>query len=243
MTVTNLGTRRVDVEARISGPPGFVITSPGRTGDTDVLGLPEGGNVSFSATISAEEEQAAVRAVNPFTLFLSAEGGPEVTAPITLVGEASWYASGPYGDFDEPHPPERPEILSGESPLGGEGWQAMSVAEPAVNLVSGVTGERGTYYLACDVLAGRARRARLRVACNDGTKVWWSGQEVWYQHEHRPADGRVSADEFPVELRQGGNRLVIKMAQCSPRRFLSVVLKDPDGHLLLDLATAQPQPG
>jgi len=240
VTVANVGARRVDIHTRITGPPGFVITIPGRAGNSDLATLPEGGNVSFSTAISAQEDQALVRLVNPFTLFISTENGPEVASPITLVGEVLWYASGPYGEFDDSHPPEHAGVLSGETALGGEGWQALSVAEPAVNLVGGLTGERGTYYLACDLLAGRARRARLRVACNDGTRVWLNAQEAWHQHEHRPADGRVSADEFPVELRQGGNRLVIKMAQCSPRRFLSAVLKDPDGRLLLDFAATHP---
>jgi ADP-ribosylglycohydrolase len=237
ITVANLGTRRVDIRTRIGGPAGFVITT-----NSDLISLPEGGNVSFSATISAQQGQALVGPVNPFTLHVSVESGPEFAAPITLVGAALWYGSGPYGDFEQSHPPESPAILSGETALGGEGWQVMSVAEPAVNLTAGLAGERGTYYLASDVLAGRARRARLRIACNDGTKVWCNGQEVWQQHEHRPADGRVSGDEFAVDLREGWNRLVIKMAQCSPRRFLSAVLKDADGYLLLDVANTRPRP-
>lgn len=86
-----------------------------------------------------------------------------------------------------------------------------------------------------------ARRARLRVGCNDGTKVWLNGQEVFFRHEHRPVSPS-SADEFEVELREGWNRLVIKMAQCSPRRFLAAALRDQQGHLLLEAVNSSPRP-
>jgi hypothetical protein len=81
----------------------------------------------------------------------------------------------------------------------------------------------------------RRRRGRLRVGCNDGTKVWLNGQEIFFQHEHRPVSP-LSADEFEVELREGWNRLVVKMAQCSPRRFLSAALKNLDGQMLAEAA-------
>ncbi len=112
--------------------------------------------------------------------------------------------------------------------------------EPSVNVLAGLEGEQGTYYVATDLLARRRRRARLRVGSNDGTRTWLNGEEVFSQHEHRVVSP-LSADEFEVELREGWNRLVIKMAQCSPRRFLSVVLKDLQGHVLLDAANTIPR--
>ena len=78
------------------------------------------------------------------------------------------------------------------------------------------------------------------MGCNDGTRVWLNGQEVFFQHEHRSVSSS-SADEFEVELREGWNRLVIKMAQCSPRRFLSVALKDLDGQLLVEAGNTAPR--
>ena len=133
-------------------------------------------------------------------------------------------------------------ILSGQAALGGEGWQRLSVAEPAVNLLADLKGERGTYYVGTDFAAPRSGGARLRVGCNDGTKVWVNGRSVFEQHDHRPSSP-VSGDEFGVELREGWNRLVIKMAQCSPRRFLSAVLKDGEGQLLLGAANTFPRAG
>jgi hypothetical protein len=247
ITLTNLGTRSMDLRARISAPPGFVATT-----NSDRVTLPEDSTVSFSAVISAPRERAQVALVNPCTLFVTVEGGAEVAAPISLVGEAIWYASGPYGDFDQPHPPENPAILSGEAVLGGEGagepseaafgWRRLSVAEPAVSLLGDLPGDRGTYYLATDYLLPRPRSARLRVSCNDGIHAWCNGQETWHQHEHRPADPRTSADEFPLDLREGWNRVVIKLAQCSPRRFLSVTLKDQAGQHLIEAANTAPRP-
>ena len=233
--VTNAATRSVDLRTRISAPAGFVVTT-----NSDQITLPEGATVSFTATISAPKEHAQIAVTNPCTLFLSVEGGEEVTLPITLVGEGLWYAAGPYEDFEVGHSPEQPAVLSGEAAIDGEGWQRLSAAEPAVNLLTDLEGEQGTYYLATDVEAPRARRARLRVGCNDGTKVWLNGQEVFFQHEHRPV-APVSADEFEVELREGWNRLVIKMAQCSPRRLLSAVLKDLEGQLLVEAVNTSPR--
>ena len=234
--IANVSTRSLDLEARVSAPAGFVVTT-----GSGAMTLPEGGSVSFTTTISAPQEQARISVVNPCTLFLAVEDGSEMSVPITLVGEALWYAAGPYGDFDEAHTPEQPGILAGDRPLGADGWQRLSVSEPAANVLAELETERGTYYLATDVFLPRARRARLRVGCNDGTKVWLNGQEVFLRHEHRPVSPS-SADEFEVELREGWNRLVIKMAQCSPRRFLAAALKDLEGHLLMEAVNSSPRP-
>jgi hypothetical protein len=228
VALTNAATRSLEVHARVSAPAGFVVTTT-----SEPIGLAEGTTVSFMVTVSAPAEHARIAVVNPCTLYLSVDDGTEATVPITLVGEAVWFAAGPYSDFDETHAPEQPGILSGEAPLGPDGWQTLSVPEPSVNLLTRLGGEQGTYYLATDLFARRRRRGRLRVACNDGTKTWLNGRELFYQHEHRPVSP-LSADEFEVELREGWNRLVVKMAQCSPRRFLSVVAKDAQGHVLLE---------
>jgi ADP-ribosylglycohydrolase len=228
IAVTNVGTRSIDLRARVSAPAGFIVATR-----SDQMALPESGTVSFAATVSVSGEQTRIAPSNPCTLFISVEGVGEYMVPIALVGEQLWYAAGPYGDFDQAHAPEQPGVLSGDAALGGEGWRALSVAEPAVNLLSGLEGEQGTYYLASDVMVPRPRRSRLRVGCNDATKVWLNGQQVFFQHEHRPVSP-LGADEFEVGLREGWNRLVIKMAQCSPRRFLSAVFKDLDGHVLVE---------
>jgi hypothetical protein len=107
-----------------------------------------------------------------------------------------------------------------------------------VNVVAGLEGEQGVYYFATDVLVAMATRARLRIACNDGVRAWLNGGEAWQQHEHRPASA-LSADEFDVELREGWNRLVIKMAQCTPRRYLAVTFLDPEGQVLLEAANTE----
>lgn len=229
IALTNTSSRSLDLSARVSAPAGFVVAT-----NSDQITLPAGATVSFNATISAPVEHAQVAAANPCTLVLAIEGEAALTAPITLVGEELWHAAGPYGDFDQAHSPEQPGVLSGETPLGGEGWQELSVPEPAVNLLAGFQGDRGTYYLAADIRAPRARRGRLRIGCNDGTKVWLNGQQIFYGHEHRPVSP-ASVDEFDASFREGANRVVIKMAQCSPRRFLSVAFLDVDGHVLVEL--------
>jgi len=221
--------RTIEVRARLEAPEGFVVVA-----DDDPITLAEGGTVSFSLSVSAPEGNCDLAAVNPCVLFLSVEEEAEMAVPITLLGESVWFAAGPFGDFDQAHWPEQPELLNGRRQLGGEGWRRLSVVEPAVNVLAGLEGKQGAHYLATDYLLPAAMRARLRVGCNDGTRVWLNGEEAFSQHEHRPADARVSADEFEVDLVEGWNRLVIKMAQCSPRRFLSVALKGGDGQMLVE---------
>jgi hypothetical protein len=233
--IANAGARSLDLRARISAPVGFTVTT-----QSERITLPEGSSVSFMAAFSAPEEHARIGAANPLTLFVSLEDLTEMTFPISLVGESLWHVAGPYGSFDEAHAPEQAGILSGETLLGGEGWRRLSVPEPAVNLLAGMEGEQGTYYLATDYYMPRARAARLRIGCNDGAKVWLGGREIHSQHEHRPVSPS-SADEFDAELWQGWNRLVIKMAQCSPRRFLSVVWKSPDQQILLEAVNTFPR--
>lgn len=236
IALTNTANRSLEVRARLSAPTGFVVATT-----SESLSLPEGTTVSFMVTCSAPRGHASISAVNAFTLFLSVDDGSEATVPVTLVGESLWYAAGPYGSFDEAHAPEQPGVLSGEMPLGGDGWRELSVCEPAVNLLARLEGEQGTYYLATDVSAPRAMRARLRVGCNDGTKVWLNRHEVMSQHEHRPVSA-LSADEVEVELAAGWNRLVIKMAQCSARRFLSAAFVDLQGQILLEAVNTVPRP-
>jgi len=234
--LANTASRSLEVRARLSAPAGFVVAMT-----SEAISLPEGATVSFLLTCSAPREHASISLVNPCTLFLSVDDGSEATVPVTLVGESLWYAAGPYGSFDEAHAPEQPGVLSGEMPLGGDGWRELSVAEPAVNVLAELEGEQGTYYLATDVSTPRAIRARLRVGCNDGTVVWLNRKEVLSQHEHRPVSA-LSADEVEVELAQGWNRLVIKMAQCSPRRFLSAAFKDLQGQVLLEAGNTMVRP-
>ncbi len=235
--LSNTTNRTIEVQSRLSAPAGFVVAA-----GSESLTLTEGTMVSFVITCTAPQGIARIAPSNPFTLFLKVDDGSEFTVPITLVGESLWYASGPYGSFDDAHAPEDPAVLSGERTLEGEGWRPLSVAEPMVNVVSGLEGEQGAYYLASDVLLPVTTRARLRLACNDGTKVWINGAEVFSQHEHRPASP-LSADEIEVDVKEGWNRLVIKMAQCTPRRFLSVALKDTRGDVLLEGANTEPRGG
>jgi ADP-ribosylglycohydrolase len=235
VALSNTVGRSLEVRVRLSAPAGFVVTTT-----SDSILLSEGETVSFMLTCSAPKEHARIAIANPCTLFLSVDDGSEVTIPITLLGEALWYAAGPYGSFDEAHAPEQPGILAGSMPLGAEGWQLLSVPEPMTSILAALEGEQGTYYLGTDISAPRTRRARLRVGCNDGTKLWLNGQEVFSQHEHRPVSP-LSADEFEAELREGWNRLVIKMAQCSPRRFLSLAIKDGQGQMLIEAVNTTPR--
>jgi hypothetical protein len=171
VALTNTTNRSLEVQTRLSAPAGFVMTTTSQS-----LSLPEGTSVSFMVTCSAPREHARIAVINPCTLFLSVEDGAEVTVPITLVGEAIWHLAGPYGEFEEAHAAEQQGVLSGDTALGGEGWRELSVAEPMTNILSGVEGEQGTYYVATDISSPRALRARLRVGCNDATRVWLNGE-------------------------------------------------------------------
>jgi hypothetical protein len=233
--IANTGARSLDLGTRFSGPAGFVVAASGER-----VTVPEAAAVSFTATFTAPEEQATIGATNPFALLVSLDDSGEMSFPVSLIGESVWYVAGPYGSFDEPHAPEVAGVLSGDAALGGEGWRRLSVSEPAVNILTGLEGDAGTYYIATDYLAPRPRSARLRVGCNDGVMAWMGGREALSHHEHRPVSP-LSADECDVELGEGWNRCVVKMAQCSPRRFLSVVLKGPDQHLLAEVTNTRPR--
>jgi hypothetical protein len=245
VALSNTANRTLEAQARLAAPAGFVVAAAAES-----LTLPEGTMVSFVLTVTAPRGMAVISPSNPFTLHLALDDGSEFTLPVTLVGESLWYASGPYGSFDEAHLPEDAALLSGERSLETDGWRRLSVPEPAVSVVAGLEGEQGTYYLASDVRMPMAVRARLRIASNDGIRAWLNGGEVWYQHEHRAASPLdfarggarlsaveappLSADECDANLRQGWNRLVIKMAQCTPRRYLAVTFRDTAGQLLLE---------
>jgi hypothetical protein len=247
--IANRGERSIELRTRLSAPDGFVALT-----NAEPLTLPADGDVSFSVSITAPRENCHLQPVNVSRLLVSVEEQPDVPIPITLVGESQWYAAGPYPSFEEAFEPEQPESLSGEAPLRpAEPWRLLSVSEPAVSLLAGLEGDQGTYYLATDLLitpgAGAAdpaaagtppsRPCLLRLASNDGVVVWLNGARVLSHHTHRPADPRVAADECPVSFASGWNRLVVKVAQCSPRRFLAISLRDPAGPLLLPAAAGR----
>lgn len=235
IALTNTTNRTREARCRLAAPMGFVVAAA-----TDPIPLTEGTTVSFMVTVTAPRTAAHVATSNPCTLFIALEDGAEYTVPLTLAGESVWYAAGPFDAFEGTYWPEEAGLLTSAS-LAGDGWRPLTIAEPSVGLLQELTGEPGTYYLATDLHSPEDMRAHLRVASNDGTVIWLNGEVIWSKHEHRPSSPD-SSDDAGLQLRAGWNRLVIKMAQCSPRRYLAVTLFDRPGHIMVTVTNTGAQP-
>ncbi|HOX08599.1 MAG TPA: DUF3857 domain-containing protein, partial [Planctomycetota bacterium] len=75
--------------------------------------------------------------------------------------------------------------------------------------------------------------AAVRLASDDGVRVWVNGREVWKREARRPAT--FDQDCFGAVLRPGANALLVKVAQADGEWGLRLRLTAPDGSPLKDV--------
>jgi len=70
-------------------------------------------------------------------------------------------------------------------------------------------------YACCDIESARANACLLALGSNDGISVWLNGEQVLDSTRGRPV--RVDDDVVPVALREGRNRLLVKVEERGSR--------------------------
>jgi hypothetical protein len=91
-------------------------------------------------------------------------------------------------------------------------------------------GNNRAAYLRNKVWSDKSQKVRLELGSDDGIKVWLNGQLVHANNVTRPAD--PSQDKVEVTLKQGWNRLLLKVTQGGGEWAVCARLRRLDGSKL-----------
>jgi len=144
----------------------------------------------------------------------------------------AWQVAGPYSQagadgtklFDVAFEPEKdPKSCH---------WRVVPVGtNPArpwlVELDKFIGGDNRVAYLRSEIWSEKAQEAVLEIGSDDGIKVWLNGQLVHANNATRPVS--PGQDKVKVSLRQGWNKLVVKLTQSGGEWALCVRLRKADG--------------
>mgnify|MGYP000952680824 CR=1 FL=1 len=163
----------------------------------------------------------------------------------TLGFVSDWQIIGPFDNergqgFDQAYGPEAALDLAAayQGKKRKVAWQRNPcVAEDGYVDLAGMlrpNQEAVAYLLAYVQVSGRKDLpAAMRLASDDGVRVWLNGREVWKREAQRPAT--FDQDCFGVTLRPGANPLLVKVAQDDGGWGLRLRLTAPDGAPLDDV--------
>ena len=91
-------------------------------------------------------------------------------------------------------------------------------------------GDNRVAYLRTNVWSDKTQKVRLEIGSDDGIKVWLNGQLVHANNATRPAT--PGQDKAEVTLKQGWNRLLLKLTQSGGQWALCVRFRNLDGSRL-----------
>lgn len=91
-------------------------------------------------------------------------------------------------------------------------------------------GNNRAAYLRTQVWSDASQKVRLELGSDDGIKVWLNGQIVHANNATRPAS--PGDDKVDVTLKQGWNRLLLKVTQSGGEWAVCACLRKPDGSKL-----------
>ncbi len=233
--------------------------------ETDVT-LPASGELAVEIEAALADPATAPQAI-PILARLETPGGKTFESRFGLGGVWLWQVAGLYWDV-KPSAPEnespsvwqhlfadldRPYLDEENADLDAEirRWRSIlgdgSVIEaPGMTVpLEGVTGFYGEHclYLHQKLLSPKARKAFLAFGSDAPFRAWLNGREVarldrpgyWTPHD-RPAE---------VELREGENRILVKLLRIRPSTRFSFGVRDGEegrgfggSHWLVDVSTA-----
>ncbi len=121
-----------------------------------------------------------------------------------------------YTDYLAPIGGEKnPSIVEGEpvaNPAGAVIWRRVTAEDSTVDLVKAISKERDICAYACCIIeCTQSEACVLGIGSNDGVRVWLNGEEVLDRPGARVLTPDV--DLVPVVLKQGSNRLLLKVEQ------------------------------
>jgi hypothetical protein len=144
----------------------------------------------------------------------------ELGVDIDLAGQVgfitTWWIIGPFPgpEIDTRHPPEGRIDLRGiiRGDAGALSWTKHHTTDPSgiVDLAALITpNQKVTAYLYAEVTVDDEGAALIETWSDDNEMIWLNGEEVYAYPGHRMMRG--GGDKVQVQLRQGTNRVLIKV--------------------------------
>ncbi|MCH7720200.1 MAG: hypothetical protein IH988_04320, partial [Planctomycetes bacterium] len=113
-------------------------------------------------------------------------------------------------------------------------WQPLTIIDPndpwSFDLEKAIGGRTRCAYLRAQVWPDHGTEAVLRIGSDDGVKVWLNDQVVHTNNVFRGLT--MDEDTIHVELKEGWNRLMLKISQGSGGWKFSCRITMPDGEPL-----------
>ncbi|NQT26611.1 tetratricopeptide repeat protein [candidate division KSB1 bacterium] len=131
--------------------------------------------------------------------------------------ESFWRVIGPFENrngFGKKFPPEKKIDFTKIYKSNGQktGWQLHSDSfyDGFINLKKDFAEPNwAVAYGVLDIKSEFAQQVWIRLGTTDGIKVWVNEEEVWRFNRIRPA--RLDEDKFPIQLKAGTNRILVKV--------------------------------
>ena len=200
---------------------------------------------SVAKALAAADPAAATPALKKVTTFKNEGLVKEAGAALDEIGRSrsyvtSWLVSGPYTKsglgsdrlLDTAFPPEDPGAKNVK-------WRPVTkIDNGQVMLDREFGGETRVAYLLTSVSSPKARKVRLEMGSDDGIKVWLNGKVVHKNNVTRPH--QAGSDRADADLKQGANRLLVKITQGGGEWSASMRIRNADGSPAQGVAAAIP---
>lgn len=156
----------------------------------------------------------------------------------------SWLLNGYYA-YNDPMLGLTADYLGGECRVGpvegtktaGRNWFRIDSATDRIDLAKAFGGPtRCVAYAHTYVYAPRAQQAVILLGSDDGARVWLNETQVWMNSTLRSLS--PDQDRIPVELKQGWNKLLLKISQGFGYWAFTVRIVDPEGNSIPGLQAA-----
>ncbi len=204
------------------------------------------GRLEFSVTMAEDSEE--ISPVNKIEAVLTHNDETLASLTFGLSGAPVWAVLGPFNNddgqgLDEAYLPEpNVDFDTHPDPDKEPLFERKLVIFPEYNMdLDSVFEIRGplVIYLVRYINSPEQRKARFRIASDDGFKVWLNGEKLISKHIHRfpmPYNDMVE-----VTLRKGLNKILIKTCRCSNQCEFRFYITDLKDHGLVDVTTVIPK--
>ncbi len=136
-------------------------------------------------------------------------------------------------------PPKGAVVLFGGKDLSQ--WQRMGGSLGLVDLAKEIGGDNSVAYIGTFISSETAQKAILEIGSDDGVKVWLNQEVV---HTKKASRGVTPGeDKVAVQLKEGGNSLMLKVANGSGGWGACVRIADEEGKALSGISEIKEEYG
>ncbi len=166
-------------------------------------------------------------------------------APLTNIQSEYWLMIGPFDNtnrtgFEKQYPPEQEIDLSGVYDGKGQKvrWANYTEGETSNLLPFVEPNQNVVIYALTYIISPDDREVVFRIGSDDGIKIWLNDSLVYDNDVYRQLE--IDSDVFPVRLKRGKNRVLIKLIQGTLDCGFHLRVTNSDGNPFDDLGYVNP---